>query len=77
MCGIAGLWLRHDAPVASAATLDAMVERLLHRGPDDHGTWVNRDGSVFLGHRRLAILDLSPLGHQPMVSEDGQPPRVI
>ena len=41
------------------------------RGPDDSGTWVRNGGGVALGHTRLSILDLSPLGHQPMVSDDG------
>jgi asparagine synthase (glutamine-hydrolysing) len=49
-----------------------MVERLVHRGPDDHGVWIDSDAGVFLGHRRLAIIDLSPLGHQPMLADDGQ-----
>ena len=73
MCGIAGLWFSPGAVVDSApGTLHAMVERLVHRGPDDHGVWIDADAGVFLGHRRLAIIDLSPLGHQPMITDDGQ-----
>jgi asparagine synthase (glutamine-hydrolysing) len=47
-----------------------MTDAIAHRGPDDEGFFI--DGSVGLGHRRLAILDLSPAGHQPMVTEDGR-----
>lgn len=46
------------------------VRALAHRGPDDEGTYL--DDSVFVGHRRLSILDLSPAGHQPMLGADGQ-----
>ncbi|MBA4175628.1 MAG: asparagine synthase (glutamine-hydrolyzing) [Leptothrix sp. (in: Bacteria)] len=55
-----------DAPAALASMLDAIT----HRGPDDSGTY--HSGPVALGFRRLSILDLSPLGHQPMTSDDGQ-----
>jgi len=44
---------------------------LAHRGPDDAGVWESTDGNAMLGHRRLAILDLSSTGHQPMVSAQG------
>jgi asparagine synthase (glutamine-hydrolysing) len=49
-----------------------MADSLIHRGPDDRGTWGDPAAGVFLGHRRLSILDLSPLGHQPMQSPDGR-----
>jgi asparagine synthase (glutamine-hydrolysing) len=49
-----------------------MSNTLVHRGPDDGGTWVDADAGIALGHRRLAIVDLSPEGHQPMVSSDGR-----
>ena len=49
-----------------------MCEALEHRGPDDHGTWNDVEAGVALGHRRLAILDLSPAGHQPMISGCGR-----
>ncbi|MGA1699408.1 MAG: asparagine synthetase B family protein, partial [Ilumatobacteraceae bacterium] len=49
-----------------------MTDCLVHRGPDGSGTWNSPDGSVVFGHRRLAIIDLSPAGHQPMASRDGQ-----
>ncbi len=52
--------------------MERMLARLSHRGPDDAGTWVDRPAGVLLGHRRLAVIDISPLGHQPMVSDDGR-----
>ncbi|HYU15200.1 MAG TPA: asparagine synthase (glutamine-hydrolyzing), partial [Candidatus Acidoferrum sp.] len=48
-----------------------MCDAIAHRGPDDAGLWQSDDGRVVLGHRRLAIVDLSPAGHQPMSNEDG------
>ena len=65
MCGIVGV-------VGALADLDVvrrMTRLLAHRGPDDEGAW--EDGDVRFGHRRLSILDLSELGHQPMVTDDG------
>lgn len=50
----------------------AMTDAIVLRGPDDAGEWVDADFGVALGHRRLSILDLSPLGHQPMASADGR-----
>src|SRR3954454_9257506 len=67
MCGIAGLIHLDDAPV-SPAVLKRMTDAVAHRGPDGEGQWI--EGNVGLGHRRLAIIDLSPLGHQPMVRAD-------
>lgn len=49
---------------------DAALRALAHRGPDDEGSWCSADASVWLGHRRLAIVDLSPAGHQPIHNED-------
>lgn len=74
MCGITGLLsARADTqPEVLARTVLAMTATLTHRGPDDAGTWVDAEAGVALGHRRLSILDLSPAGHQPMVSEDGR-----
>lgn len=46
--------------------METMNEAIKHRGPDDGGTYISPDGKVGLGHRRLSIIDLSPLGHQPM-----------
>ena len=73
MCGIAG-FLRvggFRAPDAQRI-LAAQCQTLLHRGPDDIGTWIDADAGIALGHRRLSILDLSPAGHQPMMSASGR-----
>jgi len=67
MCGIAGLINFDGAPV-SPAILQRMTDAVAHRGPDAEGHWI--EGNVGLGHRRLAIIDLSPAGHQPMTSAD-------
>src|SRR5947209_10285089 len=69
-CGIAGI-IEAEKPVGFQL-LQRMSNALAHRGPDDAGTWLSPDRRVGLGHRRLAIIDLSPLGHQPMSSDDGQ-----
>ncbi|HKZ68631.1 MAG TPA: asparagine synthase (glutamine-hydrolyzing) [Anaerolineales bacterium] len=69
MCGICGVLHFDNAPV-DEASLSRMVETILHRGPDDSGTWV--DGGVGLGNTRLAIIDLSPAGHQPLSNETGE-----
>jgi asparagine synthase (glutamine-hydrolysing) len=69
MCGIAGIInLKGDG--VSPVLLQAMTDSLAHRGPDGEGHWIHEN--VGLGHRRLAIIDLSPLGHQPMVSSDSR-----
>ncbi len=67
MCGIVGYWNR-DKGIASEVLLEKMLERIKHRGPDDKGTWTK--GPIGLGHCRLSIIDLSPRGHQPFVTED-------
>ena len=69
MCGITGMFNRHGAP-ASAVVLRRMTDAIKHRGPDGEGHYV--DGPVGLGHRRLSIIDLSPAGHQPMMTRDGR-----
>ncbi len=69
MCGIAGI-VSPAIPV-SLPLLAAMNHTLVHRGPNDGGEWVSSDGRVGLASRRLAILDLSAAGHQPMTSFDG------
>lgn len=69
MCGIAGI-VGFGAPI-SAQILAAMNRTLVHRGPDDGGEWVSPKGDIGLANRRLAILDLSAAGHQPMASQDG------
>lgn len=67
MCGLAGL-LHLDGAPASPVVLKAMTDAIAHRGPDGEGQWI--EGNIGLGHRRLAIIDLSPAGHQPMISTD-------
>jgi asparagine synthase (glutamine-hydrolysing) len=73
MCGIAGAWAcrPEDAGVLHALGA-AMGMAIAHRGPDDDGTWADADAGLVLSHRRLSVLDLSPLGHQPMASADGR-----
>lgn len=66
MCGISGYWRRQG--VFGAEILSAMTDAITHRGPDNAGYWHDPDVGVALGHRRLSILDLSPEGHQPMIS---------
>ncbi len=72
MCGITGYWTRRGDPGPWLADLAASVAALRARGPDDSGVWVRQGARVALGHTRLSILDLSPLGHQPMRSPDGR-----
>ncbi len=68
MCGIVGIV---SAGAFEPTRLLRMNETLRHRGPDDHGVWMSKDRSVGLAHRRLSILDLSPLGRNPMAWDDG------
>src|SRR5215813_7549480 len=70
MCGIAG-WVRMTPEMPDVSRLTRMCDVLKHRGPDDAGVFVSRDGRVGLGNRRLSIIDLSPRGHQPMANESG------
>jgi asparagine synthase (glutamine-hydrolysing) len=65
MCGITGIIDLKGAPI-SPAILHKMTDAISHRGPDGEGHWI--EGNVGIGHRRLAIIDLSPAGHQPMIS---------
>lgn len=69
MCGFVGFWDR-DGKAAQESILNRMIDRMEYRGPDDRGTWTK--GSMALGHARLSILDLSPRGHQPFLTEDGK-----
>jgi len=74
MCGIAG-FLTPGGIADERSARDLMTDirdRLVHRGPDDGGTWIDRDGGMALGFRRLSIIDLSPAGHQPMISACGR-----
>jgi asparagine synthase (glutamine-hydrolysing) len=66
MCGIAGFSGNFDRPL-----LQRMSQTIAHRGPDDDGIFYKHDKSIGLAHRRLSIIDISPLGHQPMSDADG------
>ncbi|HEV2915760.1 MAG TPA: asparagine synthase (glutamine-hydrolyzing) [Pyrinomonadaceae bacterium] len=75
MCGIIGFLntTRHRQPADEMqATARRMSDTLLHRGPDDEGSWVDASAGLAFGFRRLSIIDLSPEGHQPMTSMDGR-----
>jgi len=74
VCGIAGLVNPNGAggEIALQTSITAMTRSLEHRGPDDEGLWLHAERGVALGHRRLSIVDLSPAGHQPMVSANGR-----
>ena len=69
MCGIAGLWTKPGRDLGAAR---AMADVIAHRGPDDQGVWSDPAAGIALSHRRLAIIDLSASGHQPMASKDGR-----
>ncbi len=69
MCGICGIVYQDRARAVAPEFVHQMVRVIHHRGPDDTGVWTH--ANVGLGQARLAIIDLSPLGHQPMTNEDG------
>jgi asparagine synthase (glutamine-hydrolysing) len=71
MCGIAGIW-QLDGQRVERATIERFIGALAHRGPDGKGVLSEGEGSLALAHRRLAILDLSAAGDQPMVSLNGR-----
>lgn len=72
MCGIAGIYLPKTNSINIETPLRRMQCAIRHRGPDDEGLYLAADGTLGLAHSRLSILDLSPAGHQPMVSPDGR-----
>ena len=72
MCGLAGLLVRGEGSEHVESRAAAMIRTLVHRGPDDSGIWCDPGCGVALGFRRLAIIDLSAEGHQPMVSASGR-----
>lgn len=72
MCGIAGLIHYGKTSEQALKNMDRMRARMVHRGPDDGGTWISPDGGVVLGHQRLSIVDLSECGAQPMHSHSGR-----
>ncbi|MGE3818370.1 MAG: asparagine synthase (glutamine-hydrolyzing) [Isosphaeraceae bacterium] len=70
MCGITGVFTREPEVLGHAGVVAGMTSLMVRRGPDDQGGW--SDGRhAFFGFRRLSILDLSPAGHQPMLTADG------
>lgn len=68
MCGITGFWRAESSTYDVEDALRSMTAAVCHRGPDDEGNWVDRSVGIALGHRRLAVLDPSPDGAQPMSS---------
>lgn len=73
MCGITGYLTANVQPEADMLRcVSAMALAIAHRGPDDAGTWADAPSGVAIGHRRLSIVDLSPAGHQPMLSGSGR-----
>src|SRR5258708_3011075 len=72
MCGIAGLWYSRQRSESMEADVRAMTAAINYRGPDSDGHWVDSEIGIALGHRRLAIVDLTPSGAQPMASADGR-----
>ena len=74
MCGITGFW-RKSADQSTdwlEETAATMAATLVHRGPDDKGTWVDEEVGIAFAHRRLSIIDVSDAGHQPMISPNGR-----
>jgi asparagine synthase (glutamine-hydrolysing) len=73
VCGFAGILAAPSVPTRDLTrAVSQMIRPLTHRGPDDEGVWVDEEAGVALGFRRLAILDLTPTGHQPMRSASGR-----
>ena len=68
MCGIAGFLGSAGPAGQDALVVRRMADLLRHRGPDDDGVWADTEAGIALAQRRLAIVDLSPAGHQPMFS---------
>ena len=73
MCGLTGYWQPADFSTDAAYAIAVkMANALVHRGPDDAGVWLDEPAGIALAFARLSILDLSPAGHQPMVSATGR-----
>src|SRR5436309_5368049 len=69
MCGISGWFLKRGSTRADS-DLQAMANRIIHRGPDDRGYFFDREHGIAFAHNRLSIIDLSAAAHQPMISDD-------
>jgi asparagine synthase (glutamine-hydrolysing) len=76
MCGIFGFWLKRPLSPEDIASGRAALNQLNHRGPDASGVWTDAAQGIFLGHTRLAIVDLSPENNQPLISTT-TPPHVL
>jgi asparagine synthase (glutamine-hydrolysing) len=72
MCGVAGLWAPERLADSTYRIAQSMTDRIAHRGPDDADVWSDAPAGLALGHRRLAIVELSDAGHQPMRSSSGR-----
>ena len=73
MCGIAGTWSNHATSVSQLKDQClSMAAAIEHRGPDDFGLWCDPILGIAFAHHRLAIIDLSAAGHQPMFSPSGR-----
>lgn len=72
MCGLAGFFQPSALDHQAVDELTRMTSAIAYRGPDSSGTWIDAEAGIALGHRRLAIVDLSDAGHQPMVSHSGR-----
>lgn len=72
MCGIVGAFVTEPGRIDLRSVVEEMRRNLTHRGPDDYGLFATGDGRCALAHTRLAILDLSAAGHQPMSTTDGR-----
>src|SRR5688500_18780952 len=66
MCGLAGIFSKTDANISFTENLNRMVCSITHRGPDGEGVYTDLPNGIFLGHRRLSIIDLSDKAAQPM-----------
>ncbi|MGH9419663.1 MAG: asparagine synthase (glutamine-hydrolyzing), partial [Thermoanaerobaculia bacterium] len=72
MCGLTGFVANSATSDDLLGTIRGMCDVIAHRGPDDSGEWIDPQSGVAIGFRRLAIIDVSPAGHQPMVSASGR-----
>ncbi|HET7316041.1 MAG TPA: asparagine synthetase B, partial [Sphingomicrobium sp.] len=73
MCGLAGIYSGRPCDAGQGRrTLSSMGQAILHRGPDQGAEWIDAEAGIGLASRRLAIIDLSPAGDQPMESASGQ-----
>lgn len=72
MCGFSGFFLKTNANISHDQILTTMGAAIVHRGPDDGGIWFDQSQGIGFSHRRLAIIDLTEAGHQPMNSQSGR-----